>query len=163
MSINFKRVIEFSHYVDETNIRISQEIVANSKIPMHRFSIFIPFNNREIGPVATVIMYNPSKAGLKIDIGKRISDFTVYNVLQFLYHHKEKFKAVRIMNLFSSYSSNPRRLNSSKLNHIKNNRALKNRISKINHVRGDKLILAWGNLPKSAPAKISKLYKKQIE
>jgi len=162
MSIKFKKVIEFSHYVDKANIRIFSKKSANLKMPKHRFSIFIPFNNRDTGPVATVIMFNPSKAGLKDDNGKIISDFTVYNVLQYLYHHKDTFKAVRILNLISSYSSNPTRLKPYKLNNI-NKRVLENRIKKINHERGDKLILAWGELPKSTPTEIKRIYKKQIE
>jgi hypothetical protein len=162
MSINFKSVFEFSHYVDTDNILISQEKVPNNRVPKHRFSLYVPYKRRKSGPVATVIMYNPSKAGLKNEQGRIVSDFTIYNILQYLYHHKYRFKAVRIMNLFSSYSSNPTKLSTSSLNHSSNNKTLKIRISKVNHERGDKLILAWGNPPKSASTKIKTLYNKQI-
>lgn len=161
MSINFKKFY-FSHYVDIDNIRISPRIISNNNAPKHRFSLYIPYKGRNKGPIATVIMFNPSKAGLKDERGSIKSDFTIYNVLQYLYHHKNRFKAVRIMNLFSGYSSNPQKLAITNINHTRNNSLLKARIGKVNNERGDKLILAWGDPPKNGPYWIKNLYIKQI-
>lgn len=162
MSINFKSVIRFSHYIDTDNIVIIQEKVPNGGVPEHRYFLHVPYKQRNSGPVATVIMYNPSKAGLRDDHGRILSDFTIYNVLQYLYHHQDRFQAVGVMNLLSSFSSNPAKLLTPSFNQSKNNKTLKECISKVNHERGDKLILAWGAPHKKASAETIALYEKQI-
>lgn len=150
MSINFKAKFEFSHYVDTENIRIIPKATSNNKVPKHRFSLYVPYKGRKRGPVATVIMFNPSKAGLRDEQGRIISDFTIYNVLQYLYHRKERFKAVKIINLFSSYSTSPKNLSISNPHQQRNNKVLIQMIEKLNYEKGDKLILAWGDLPNDA-------------
>lgn len=152
MSINYKK-FRFSNYVDQNEI-----IIKDIESKLLRFSLLVPYKNREDGPVATVIMYNPSKAGQKDDSGEFISDFTVYNILQYLYHHENNFQMVRILNLFPLYSTKPNNLLIS--NHaLKLNRAfLKCSINKVKFNTGDKLICAWGEPTKDERT----IYKNEI-
>ncbi|WP_347861546.1 DUF1643 domain-containing protein [Salimicrobium sp. PL1-032A] len=162
MSINFKSTFEFSDYIDKDNICIFPEAAHSNRLPSERFYLYIPYDQRLKGPVATVIMYNPSKAGFRNAEGKVLSDFTIYNVLQYLYHHKDKFKGVRVLNLFSSYSSNPAEVSEVTSNLISNKKVLKEMLCKNDTSKGDKIILGWGDTPKKATDRVKYLYREQI-
>lgn len=68
----------------------------------HRYSLTIPYVGREEGGHAIVIMKNPSNAGKYDEQGRRVSDDTIYMVLDYIYKLQNySIKYVTILNLFT--------------------------------------------------------------
>ncbi|WP_242243356.1 DUF1643 domain-containing protein [Bacillus cereus group sp. BfR-BA-01309] len=117
----------------------------------HRFSMTIPFLGREEGGHAIVILKNPSKAG-KLDKGNRkLSDETIYKVLDYLYKHENNYAKVTVLNLFSIYGSVFKSI-AIKIEEVENLSLYKNQqvlsnIIKTYNPKKDIIIFAWGGYP----------------
>jgi trehalose-6-phosphate synthase len=143
----------FSEYVNQQLITTKPCFLSEDND--HRYSISIPFNNRENGVTAIVIMKNPSAAGKIIELDKKnkmLSDDTIYNVLDYLYKlSKPVIKKVIIVNLMSVYSGTL----SNVIKHSKGVLELSS-VENLNEIRNilknknekDIIIAAWGGYPK---------------
>ncbi|OBZ07576.1 hypothetical protein A8L34_25935 [Bacillus sp. FJAT-27264] len=143
----------FSSYIDEESIKTNPENIEDEG-GLYRYSIRIPFIDaaERSGKRAIVIMKNPSKAG-KYDLvaERKLSDDTIYKVLDYLYKHEENFSEVIILNLFALYGSVFNNdLNEQKIygngNLEKNNKVISETIKK--RLNGDRIVIAWGQYPK---------------
>lgn len=95
------KVIYFSNFVDEAKIEVNPINQLEEKGVVHRFYITIPFKNRNNGGHVYVFMKNPSNAGKIDESNKKISDDTLYKVLDFINKHENNFRKVTILNLFT--------------------------------------------------------------
>ncbi|MGQ8813252.1 DUF1643 domain-containing protein [Bacillus sp. NA_165.1] len=90
----------FGPHIYKEGIRMNPPLDSNSK---WRYSLDIPFKNRlSDGPVAYVIMKNPSQAGI-VEEGLIKSDMTVNKVC--IYFYVRGFSKVVILNLASLYAT----------------------------------------------------------
>jgi hypothetical protein len=99
--------VYFSNFIDEGKIKMQPQSLNETDHDgiLHRFSLTIPFREKREGGHAIVIMKNPSNAGKKDENGLRISDDTIYKVLDYLYK-QTKYK-VTILNLFTMVNGTP--------------------------------------------------------
>ncbi len=158
-----RKTYYFSSYIDEDGIVTHPAVISESD--KYRYSIQIPFKDRDQkkGKIAVVIMKNPSKAGRKESLPnnqtRRISDETIYRVLDYLYKHPEDFSSVIILNIFALYASvlkddeteaetNQKHV-VDKLTDVdslaKNDTIIASTIAKLKE--GDRVIAAWGGYP----------------
>jgi hypothetical protein len=144
----------FSSYINESGI-ITIPVDIEGEGGNFRYSIHIPFidANERSGKKAIVILKNPSKAGKYSPSSRRkLSDDTVYSVLDYLYKHETNFSEVIILNLFALYASvfNDTNVNEqliySDRNIEKNNKVINDIMADLKE--GDRVIVAWGGYPK---------------
>ncbi|MDR6726056.1 hypothetical protein J2W91_004562 [Paenibacillus amylolyticus] len=158
-----KKTYYFSSYVCEHGIVTNPSVISDSD--QYRYLIRIPFKDRDQqkGKTAVVIMKNPSKAGRRDPLSteeiRRISDETIYRVLDYLYKHSEIFSSVVILNLYANYASvlkdDEVKLKNSQENIVykltdndslvKNDAVIANIIAELKD--GDRVIAAWGGYP----------------
>jgi hypothetical protein len=148
-----RKNIYFSNYVNEEKI-LPNPNNTDDENQMYRYSLRIPFKDAEIrsGSKAIVIMKNPSKAGRKDTLRNiKLSDDTIYRVLDYLYKHELNFSEVIVLNLFALYASVfddtvTDELIYGKNNMEQNNQVIMDTLKGLNE--GDRIIAAWGSYPK---------------
>jgi hypothetical protein len=158
--------VYFSDYVDEENILVNpiNDIVTNSIC--HRFSITIPFKQRTNGGHVLVFMKNPSDAG-KIYNNKKISDDTLYKVLDYLYK-TERFSKVTILNLFTIVYGTASNIkdyigsNEEVKFRERNNKIIKEYLLEYDESK-DEIIAAWGSYNGILESKYNKRIKEVLE
>lgn len=171
-----RKNILFSSYIDTNKIStIPKEIKIQNSNNFYRYSINIPFKNREEKRVAIVIMKNPSKAGIyDKKLKTRLSDDTVYNVCDYIYKHELRFSEVIILNLFPIYGPTFKNITVESQDEYLGEKLLIDENDKVllqilNSYKNSVLILAWGGYPnldkkttKEQKQKIRNLYRQRI-
>lgn len=138
----------FGPHVDVKNITSKPKL---KNIKKWRYSLEIPFKDRDSdGPVAYVILKNPSQAGIKMG-GQYKSDKTVNKVC--IYFYCRQYSKVVILNLASRYGTNLEELEYDSFDYLisptkdkngnKNDKEIERQL---NEFREDKdiIVVGWG-------------------
>ncbi|MBB6452769.1 hypothetical protein HNQ94_001215 [Salirhabdus euzebyi] len=159
--------VYFSSYVDEENIVVNPTNNIENNSICHRFSLTIPFKQRPNGGNVLVFMKNPSDAGKEYH-KKKISDDTLYKVLDYLYKAEQRFSKVIILNLFTivnGTASNIKEYIGSDEELIfreKNNNLIEEHLSQYNEAN-DEIIAAWGSYNGILESKYNKRIKEVLK
>ncbi|USK62255.1 DUF1643 domain-containing protein [Peribacillus asahii] len=135
--------VYFSDYCDQKGI-----IPKFDENGDFRYLLTVPFENRNKGKHAIVIMKNPSNAGRQDTSGRYTSDDTVYRVLDYLYKHQNNYSQVTILNLYPHIGGETKKIkemiktDSGKSYIKKNDNFIKNYLNNLSETY--EIIAGWG-------------------